>query len=93
MIAQGSSTALEATVRAAKPQATTIRAVLRTTHAFIDRRQVRVTFQLRDAYGNVRVSTSGLSVQLSLPLFPMLPSPLSLSSLPLSSLSQRLNID
>ena len=65
-VAQGSSTALEMNVPAAKPRATTVRAVLRTTHAFIDRPQVRVSFQLRDAYGNVRIRTSGLSVQLSM---------------------------
>ena len=29
--------------------------MLRTTHVFIDRRQVRVTFQLRDAFGHVKL--------------------------------------
>ena len=62
--AQG--TPLRSVIDAAHPQATTLRAVLRTTRVFVDRPQVEVTYQLRDAAGNVRVTMSGLSVTFTL---------------------------
>ena len=62
--AQGS--ALSSVVDAALPQATSLRAVIRTTRVFVDRPQVKVVYQLRDAAGNVRVTTTGLSVTFNL---------------------------
>ena len=53
---------LSATVTAARLPVSTVRAVLRTRVAYIDRRAVGVAFQLRDALGGVDVETSGLSI-------------------------------
>ena len=41
-----------------------VRAVLRTPDAYVDRVRVRVAFQLRDAFGHVMVDASGASVVL-----------------------------
>ena len=39
-----------------------VRVVLRTRHAHVDRRTVRVALQLRDAFGNVDILTTGLKL-------------------------------
>ena len=45
-----------------------VRAVLRTPDAYVDRVRVRVAFQLRDAFGHVMVDASGASVLLEVTL-------------------------
>ena len=45
-----------------------VRAVLRTPDAYVDRVRIRVAFQLRDAFGHVMVDASGASVLLNVTL-------------------------
>ena len=47
---------------ASRPAPRFLRAVLRTSSAFVDRRSVYFAIQLRDGVGNVKVSTSGVAV-------------------------------
>jgi len=56
---------LSLTQVAERQRALSLRAVLRTDAVFVDRSVVHVAIQLRDAYNNVQVSRSGLSVRLA----------------------------
>ena len=42
-----------------------MRGVLRTSEAYVDRSPVLVAFELRDAAGNIRVATGGVTVTLT----------------------------
>ena len=51
---------------APRQRATSVIGILRTTTLYVDKRYLRVAYQLRDAKGNTQVLTSGLSVRLTI---------------------------
>ena len=53
-------------LHASQPVPSHLRAILRTQSAFMDRRSVHFAIQLRDSYGNAKVSTAGVVVTATL---------------------------
>ena len=57
---------LNESLTAAAAEAVSVRGILRSVDAHVDRSQVMVAYQLHDSHGNVRVMTQGLAVDFAL---------------------------